>query len=204
MENWRMYREWSSGLTAELHSHQIDYVNSIFDSYPTRVTGFGGIDYWKDGRETFDNVNTLFEYPNGFKLNCVSLTANAHEGYYMKFRGSKGTIAMDMERAWIYNEVTPKEKDRWKEVDGVSGATEVKWNRGEAVEIKPDVQQEGWFNTRYALDAFYDCIMNDKMPYSNVYNGGGTAICVRMAVDAMRKGTIEPWQAEYDKVRLSV
>lgn len=200
MENWRMYRNWSSGLTAELHSHQIDYINSIFDSYPTRVTGFGGIDYWKDGRETFDNVNTLFEYPNGFKVNCVSLTANAHEGYYMKFRGSKGTIAMDMNDAWIYNEVSPKEKEKWKEVDGVSGATEVKWRRGEAVKIEPEVQREGWFNTRYALDEFHNCIMNGKVPYSNVYNGGGTAICVRMAVDAMRKGTIEPWLPEYDKV----
>ena len=25
--NWRMYREYSSGLTAELHSHQIDFIN---------------------------------------------------------------------------------------------------------------------------------------------------------------------------------
>jgi len=200
--NWRMYREFSGGLTAELHSHQIDYVNYVFDSYPTQAVGFGGIDYWKDGRETFDNVNTIFEYPEGLKVNCISLTANAHEGYLIKFKGSKGTIKMNMNEAWIYSEV--KKEKELKEIDGVSGATAMTWSQGEGVKIEPKTDKEDWFNTRYALQAFYDSLMDDKLPYSNVYNGGGTAISVRMAIDALRKGTVEPWQEEYDIVKRKV
>ncbi|MEM9888366.1 MAG: Gfo/Idh/MocA family oxidoreductase [Bacteroidota bacterium] len=200
--NWRMYRDYSGGLTAELHSHQIDFVNYIFNDYPSKVIGIGGIDYWKDGRETYDNVNTIFDYPSGFKLNCISLTANAHEGYLIKFKGSKGTIEMNMTDAWIYSEV--KKEQELKDIDGVTGATALVWSKGEGVKVKAEKEKTDWFNTRYALDAFYDSLMNQKTPYSNVYNGGGTAICVRMAIDAMRKGTIEPWQKEYDRVKQQV
>ena len=44
-----MYREYS-GLTAELSSHQIDFSNWLLKSNPNKVAGFGGIDFWKDGR----------------------------------------------------------------------------------------------------------------------------------------------------------
>ena len=64
MINWRMYREYSGGLTAELCSHQIDLSNWILGSPPQKVSGFGGIDYWKDGRETYDNVHLSAEKYN--------------------------------------------------------------------------------------------------------------------------------------------
>lgn len=48
--NWRMYREFSGGLLAELCSHQIDFTNWVLDETPEKVMGVGGIDYWKDGR----------------------------------------------------------------------------------------------------------------------------------------------------------
>ena len=58
-----MYREYSYGLLAELSAHQIDFANWILDETPKRAVGFGGINYWKDGRETYDNtkvfMNTL-------------------------------------------------------------------------------------------------------------------------------------------------
>ncbi|MEM0992964.1 MAG: Gfo/Idh/MocA family oxidoreductase [Bacteroidota bacterium] len=197
--NWRMYRDYSGGLMAELLSHQIDFVNYVFQDYPSRVVGVGGIDYWKDGRETYDNVNTIFDYPSGFKLNCISLTANAYDGYLIAFKGSKGTIKMNMNNAWIYSEV--KEEKELKDIDGVTGATALSWSQGKGVKVKVENEEKDWFNTKYALQAFYDSLMDQKTPYSNVYNGGGTAICVRMAIDAMRKGTVEPWQSEYDKVK---
>ena len=62
-----MYREYSFGLLAELSSHQIDFVNWVFNSNPSKVSGFGGIDYWKDGRETYDNTHVVYAYPNGVK-----------------------------------------------------------------------------------------------------------------------------------------
>lgn len=196
--NWRMYREYSGGLTAELHSHQIDFINYVFQSHPQKVIGLGGIDYWKDGRETFDNVNTIFEYPNGMKVNCIALTSNSREGYIMKFKGSKGSIELDIEEGWIYSEeVAEKELG---EVDGVSGATLQLLKEGQGVPIKAPGEREGMDNTGYALEAFHRSLLDGALPYSNVYNGGATALCVRMAIDAMVEGTPQTWKPEYGKV----
>jgi len=191
MINWRMYREYSGGLTAELHSHQIDFVNWVFDSHPTRAIGFGGIDYWKDGRETFDNVNTLLEYPNGMKVNCISLTANAHEGYQFKFKGSKATIELKIDKGWyFYENLNKKEMGT---VDGVSGATLKKRGSGEGAPIKFKQVNEDWEGTHYAFMDFYHCITSGNEPASNVRTGATAAISVRMAIDALRQGEMQKW-----------
>jgi len=72
--NWRMYREYSGGLTAELSSHQIDFVNWVLGENPNKIMGTGGVDYWKDGRETYDNTHLIYEYPSGVKATFRCLT----------------------------------------------------------------------------------------------------------------------------------
>src|SRR5207244_2293646 len=62
---WRLYKEYSKGLMAELASHQMDVVNWFLGELPVAVTAMGGIDYFKDGREVEDNVHLIYEYPNG-------------------------------------------------------------------------------------------------------------------------------------------
>jgi predicted dehydrogenase len=191
MINWRMYREYSGGLTAELHSHQMDFVNWIFDAHPTRVVGFGGIDYWQDGRETFDNVNTLLEYPNGMKVNCISLTANAHEGYLFKFKGSKATIELNIDSGRAFLErLNKKEKGM---VDGVSGATVPSGDSYEGYPIEFEHEQPGWEGTHYAFMDFYESIQTGKTPVSNVHTGATAAMTVRMAIDALREGGVQEW-----------
>lgn len=191
MINWRMYQEYSGGLTAELHSHQIDFVNWVFDSHPTHAMGMGGIDYWKDGRETFDNVNTLLEYPNGMKVNCIALTANAHEGYQFKFKGSKGTIELKVDQGWRYYESLNKKE--LGEVDGVSGATLKKYNSKAESPIQVHREHPDWEGTHYAFMDFYNSILSDKEPISNVKTGAMASISVRMAIDALRKREIQTW-----------
>lgn len=198
--NWRMYREYSGGLTAELNSHQIDFVNWVFDSHPVRVIGFGGIDYWKDGRETFDNVNSTLEYANGMKVNCVCLTANAFEGYQLKFKGSKGTIVMGVDDATFYWE-RPNARELGT-VDGVSGSTIPVGDDGESLPITADEGSavEGWEGTHYAVQDFYDGIVNGKKIVSDVFTGARTALSVRMTIDALRSSELQQWKPEYDSV----
>ncbi|HBY62347.1 MAG TPA: gfo/Idh/MocA family oxidoreductase [Solibacterales bacterium] len=76
--NWRFYREYSGGLTAELASHQMDVADWVFGTHPEFVCGVGGIDYWKDGRETYDNINLIFKYPKGQKLLYSAILTNGH------------------------------------------------------------------------------------------------------------------------------
>jgi len=96
--NWRMWWKYSHGLMSELGTHQIHAVNWFLGAAPTAVVGMGGIDYWKDGREVFDNVEVIFEYPGGVKLNYTSLTTNQYDGYYEQFMGKDGTLIISEEK----------------------------------------------------------------------------------------------------------
>ena len=83
---------------SELGTHQIHAVNWFLGSAPIAVVGMGGIDYWKDGREVFDNVEVIFEYPGGVKLNYTSLTTNQYDGYYEQYMGKDGTLLISEEK----------------------------------------------------------------------------------------------------------
>jgi predicted dehydrogenase len=90
--NWRLYNRTSQGLMAELGSHQVQVVNWFLGAAPTAVTGVGGLDYWKDGRDIWDNVQCIYEYPHGVKLTYQSLTTNQFDGFQEEFMGDKGTL----------------------------------------------------------------------------------------------------------------
>ncbi len=90
--NWRMYREYSGGLMAELGSHQLDVANWAFGAEPRSVIGIGGIDYWKDGREVYDNIQCVFEYPTAQKVIYSSMLNNVHYEFGEQIMGDGGTI----------------------------------------------------------------------------------------------------------------
>lgn len=62
MVNWRIYEEYSAGLISELATHHIEVVNWLLGTPPARVLATGGTDFWKDDRDTFDNIVLVFEY----------------------------------------------------------------------------------------------------------------------------------------------
>lgn len=185
--NWRMYREFSGGLTAELCSHQIDFVNWVLNETPDQVMGVGGVDYWKDGRETYDNVHLIYSYPNGIKAKFTCLTSNAKDGYQIKVIGDKGTIIIDTKNAWFHPE--GKRKNRvLKDVDGVSGAT-AQWN----IEKGYKINLEHLDPSKQALLDFRASVFNNKSPESGIINGAKAAICVQMGLDAMYNNEIVKW-----------
>ena len=103
--NWRMYTEYSGGLMTELGTHQIQVANWFIDQVPTQVVGSGSICFWKDGREVYDQVALVYDYPNGAKCIYDSMIANKHYGLEEQIMGNKGTIEPEFNR--IYSENPP-------------------------------------------------------------------------------------------------
>jgi len=190
--NWRMYRDYSNGLLGELSSHQIDIVNWMTKTHPKSVIGTGGIDYWKDGRETYDNVHAIFDYPDGVKASFTCLTSNAYEGYQIKVLGDKATVVIKPTSALIYPEMkTMKELGM---VDGVSGATIPTMTKEGAIPVYGDNDDP----TGQALIDFAESIKNNTEPISNVTTGAKAAISVRMALESVVTGRRVDWKEDYN------
>ncbi len=93
-KNWRLFREYSGGLTAELGSHQIDVAEWFFGSRPEFVMGLGSLDTWKDGRDIYDNIQLIYQFPGGRKLTYSAITTNAHLPLFGSARPEFGEVIM--------------------------------------------------------------------------------------------------------------
>jgi predicted dehydrogenase len=157
--NWRKYRSMSGGLTAELGSHQMDVAEWMFGTPPEFIVGIGGLNFIRDGRDIYDNIQLLFQYPRGQKFIYTSITTNRHLSLFGGQRtefgecimGTEGTIEItvgtDAEPAialWYPEpkppaEPTPASKGK-KEVAiaGASLATTGKGARGYPILLERD------------------------------------------------------------------
>lgn len=203
--NWRMYREYSGGLMAELCSHHVNIVNWVLGAVPVKVSGMGGIDYWQDGRETYDNVSAMFEYPGGIKASFQAITTNAFENVSMIFMGTEGTIELKKEEGHVANFYAERKRveavlsqEEIGKLDAITSATRKAWARGEAIPITvANNTNDDLETTRAMFLEFVDCVHQRTQPISNVNNGRDVAIAVDMANLAMQKQTMEYWKPEY-------
>ncbi|MEJ6980491.1 Gfo/Idh/MocA family oxidoreductase [Pedobacter sp. P351] len=192
--NWRMYKEYSGGLAAELLSHQIDFINWAFNTQPDQIYATGGIDYYKDGRETFDNIQATLRYQKaGMIGNFGATCSNKRDGYLFKIKGSKGTVSLLMNQGMFYPEGNNQKSDI---VDGVTGATKITWDKDGGTPILPEATKDG---TWYALKEFYTSILTQKLPDSNIYTGTKTAIAVDLINKSAYSNTIQNWLPEYNR-----
>src|SRR5205814_768156 len=90
MANWRLYRDYSGGLAAELASHQLDVADWMFGSTPEYVVGVGGHDYIFDGRDILDNIQMIYRYPNKQKLISMYISTNSHLSLFSSSRTEFG------------------------------------------------------------------------------------------------------------------
>lgn len=110
--NWRLYKAYSAGLMAELGSHQMDVANWFLGTHPKRVMASGGIEYFRDGREVYDNISCLYEYelkdakgaPYTVRANYTSLCNNAYEGAAELILGTKGSLYLTSAKGLLFQE----------------------------------------------------------------------------------------------------
>ncbi|MEC3880439.1 Gfo/Idh/MocA family protein [Parapedobacter sp. 10938] len=189
--NWRMYKEYSGGLMTELCAHQVDILNWFNGSHPLSVVAMGGIDHWKDGRETYDNIRALYAYPNGVKAHVSSILSNAYRGYSIRVLGTRGTIEIQRTKALAYPE---RLKAELATVDGVTGATAESWGQGKPMELVFQNQDDKDRDpTAYALMDFAACVREGRKPFSNVETGRNTAKAVMLANQAAESGRVHHW-----------
>lgn len=194
--NWRMYREYCGGPLSELCAHEIDMVNYLLDAHPLKAVGMGSINYWKDGRDTYDNIRTIYEYPGDIKASFTSVLSNAYNGYSIRILGDKATIEILRDKAFIYAESLQNMRGT---VDGVTGATISVTTQGVAQEIpflKPG--EADTEPTTFALNDFIDCIRTGRKTLSGADTARDASIAIHMGNKAADTGTLQTWESVYN------
>ena len=89
---FRLYKEFSSGIPDQWLSHAIDTVHWFMgDNYPTSAVSHGGVFAWHDGRENPDTFQTLLEYPKGFLVSYSTSFGNDAPSF-TRYMGKKATL----------------------------------------------------------------------------------------------------------------
>lgn len=89
---FRLYKEFSSGIPDRWMSHAIDLVHWFMnDNFPRSAVSNGGVLAWHDGRENADTFQTLLEYPKGFLVSYSTSFGNDAPGF-TRYMGKKATL----------------------------------------------------------------------------------------------------------------
>ena len=89
---FRLYKEFSSGIADQWLSHAIDLVHWFMgDRYPRSVVAHGGIFAWRDGRQNPDTFQALLEYPRGFMVSYSTSFGNDAPSF-TRYMGKKATL----------------------------------------------------------------------------------------------------------------
>ena len=204
--NWRLYWPYSHGLMTELGAHQMDVASWMLGASPESAIASGGTDYWNDGREVFDNVYAIYDYPmkdyNGesytTRVTYSSIQSNAFEGASELIMGTEGTLLLTERVGLLYMENTQEVVD-WQgdEEDEASGTAETitsgktlrlsndPWaHRGKPYEISSESD-----STRDQLISFLDCVQReDPETICTVEEGFENTVAVLMGNEAIKQG----------------
>ena len=103
---WRLYWDYSGGISTDLLVHQTDAIHMITGrTHCKSVACTGGIHAWEDGREVPDTITAGFEYPDDFHINYSVAFSNAHFGYGEELLGRLGTMVIkDLSDLYVYPE----------------------------------------------------------------------------------------------------
>jgi predicted dehydrogenase len=89
---FRLYKEFSSGIVDQWMSHAIDLVHWFMgDRHLQSVVAHGGIFAWRDGRQNPDTFQALLEYPKGFMVSYSTSFGNDAPSF-TRYMGKKATL----------------------------------------------------------------------------------------------------------------
>ncbi len=92
---WRLYWDYSGGISTDLLVHQTDISNFVMGkTTPSSCVASGGRYRWleNDDRDVPDTFGAVYEYPSNFEINYSCYFGNDHYGYGEQFMGNNGTI----------------------------------------------------------------------------------------------------------------
>lgn len=190
---FRLYKEFSSGIPDQWMSHGMDIVHWFMnDSFPRSVTAHGGVFAWKDGRENADTFQALLEYPKGFLVSYATSFGNDSPSF-SRYMGKKATLFnIGGEGSPRYQVVEEKgnhednadiDKSRAAKDVLLPGETKI---QPMAIDDLSLGHMANWF----------DCMRSREQPHCTVQDGFAHSIACMMSAEAYHSGRKQYWHAD--------
>ena len=194
---FRLYREFSSGIPDQWMSHAIDMVNWFMnESYPRSVVAHGGIFAWHDGRENADTFQALLEYPKGFLVSYSTSFGNDAPSF-TRYMGKKATLTN------IGGEGSPRYQMTQEKGNHEDNA-DIDEQRASKYVLLPgqtaippmgidDLSTEHMAN-------WFDCIRSRQQPHCTVQHGFAHSVACIMAAESYWSGKKQYWDAATESI----
>lgn len=186
---WRLYWDYSGGISTDLLVHQTDITNFVCGkSVPHSCVASGGVYRWSnDDREVPDTLSAIYEYPDKFHINYSCYFGNENYGYGEQFMGNEGTIEV-LNRQFLnfYPETfrgKPPEHVKARKVEKI----EMPGNDNKAVEAH--------------IRNFLESVQGKAKPVAPAQVGQEAAISGHMATLALRNQKKVIWEPKLNKYR---
>jgi predicted dehydrogenase len=145
---WRNYSDYGTGAAGDLIVHLLTGIHVITDSLgPNQIFSLADLKLWKDGRDAYDVVNALMQYPKTARHNAfhVSTRVNLADGegkggFGIKLVGTEGVIDIG------WNEFTYKTLKR-SSAPGFGG-----YDSFESFSGAGKKEFEKWYTATYGTD----------------------------------------------------
>jgi predicted dehydrogenase len=192
---FRLYKDFSSGIADQWMSHGIDLVHFFLDvSSPRSVVAHGGIFAWKDGRENPDTFQALVDYPQGFLVSFSTSFGNDCDSF-SRIMGKKATLVN------IGGEGSP----RWKVVEERGNHEDnPAVERPERWVTLPGDNKPGPINIGDEdlshMSNWFECLRSRKQTNATVEHGCAHSVACIMAAQAYWSGKKLYWDPKNEQI----
>jgi predicted dehydrogenase len=190
---FRLYKEFSSGIPDQWMSHAIDLVHWFMDdNYPTSVMSHGGVFAWHDGRENADTFETLLEYPKGFLVSYSTSFGNDAPSF-TRYMGKKATLinigGEGSPRYQVVEEKGTHEDNANIDQQRKSTYVSLPGEKGLPPMGIDDLTLEHMGN-------WFECMRSRQQPHCTVHEGFAHSVACMMAADSYWSGRKIYWDAK--------
>ncbi len=208
---FRLYRDFSSGIPDQWMSHGIDLVHYLLeDHFPAAVMAMGGVYAWKDGRENPDTFQALLEYPKGFMVSYSTSFGNDSDSF-TRIMGTKATlvnIGGEGSQRWKLIEEKGNHEDnpfvqRSQRLVKRSGEQRAAWHQ----KLLSGAVEKTYGPLPFISDSnpshmrnWFECLRSREQPNATVENGFAHSVAVIMAARAQREGKKLFWNRDSEEI----
>lgn len=194
---FRLYKDFSSGISDQWMSHGIDLVHYFMDDHlPSSVMASGGIYAWPDGRENPDTFQALLEYPKGFLVSYATSFGNDSPSF-TRYMGKKATLVN------IGGEGSPRyqlveEKGNHEDNYQVDAQRASRFIHVPGDKTIPPIGIDD-MSTGH-MQNWLDCLRSRRQPVASVHDGFAHSVACIMAAQSYWAGKKLYWDSSTEQI----